>query len=329
LRYVKRVAAIDETMWVPVGAGKATDRAAVGGKATGLELLASMGLPVPASFCLTAVALQTYLDANGLAARLATAFTSRDEHTARRELDSIAYAAPLPASVTDALDAGLAYLLSRSPDADALSVRSSAAPEDGAERSFAGVYDTVLGVPLDGLDAAVRRCWSSLWSARALGYDRSAARAGTMAVVVQELVPAEVSAVVFTVNPLTGSDDELLVNATWGLGEPLVSGAVTPDTAVVDRRTLAPLRVAVGNKHERVDARRGGGLLRTTGEGAGTRSLSDDALMQLCRHALRVERALGGAVDVEAALRDGRWTLLQARPATTGRAQLAQHALLG
>jgi pyruvate,water dikinase len=145
---------------------------------------------------------------------------------------------------------------------------------------------------------------------RGLGFDRAA-----MGVVVQWLVPADASAVAFTRNPVNGSDDEVLICATNGLGEPLVSGQVTPDTIVIDKDTLSASQVEAGEKGVQLVAR-GGGVERLaiaddTALALDTRSAL--ALTELC---LRVEDLAGEPMDVEAALLGDRWYLLQARPVT-------------
>jgi pyruvate,water dikinase len=118
-----------------------------------------------------------------------------------------------------------------------------------------------------------------------------------MAVVVQALVPARAAAVVFTRHPVTGRDDQILVNAAPGLGEAMVSGLVTPDTVVVEKTTRSVVDF-------------------TPGDQPGGHVLTDDALVELVDLAIRVERAFGSAVDIEAAFATDGWTLLQARPIT-------------
>jgi pyruvate,water dikinase len=182
-------------------------------------------------------------------------------------------------------------------------VRSSAIGEDGGEASYAGLHDTELGIAADGVDASIRRCWASLWSAPALAYRRRRGLpldGGAMAVVVQALVPADAAVVAFTRHPVTGRDDQLVITAVRGLGDAMVSGTVTPDTFVVDRATRRVLDFSPG---EDASPSIGGAIL--------------DDLVALI---LRVEAGFGAAVDIEAALSGTDWYLLQARPITTGAA---------
>src|SRR5579863_5835312 len=120
-----------------------------------------------------------------------------------------------------------------------VAVRSSATAEDLPEMSFAGQQETYLNMHGEAMVLdAVKRCWASLWTARAIGYRARHAIAPedvSLAVVVQQLVPADSAGILFTANPITGARDQVMINAAWGLGEAIVGGQVTPDTVVVDK----------------------------------------------------------------------------------------------
>jgi phosphoenolpyruvate synthase/pyruvate phosphate dikinase len=124
-----------------------------------------------------------------------------------------------------------------------VAVRSSAVDEDDVTHSFAGQYETYLNISgIHAVAEAVVRCWTSVRTARALAYRQrhgSSVAGARLAVLVQQLAPAAASAVVFSANPVTGSDDEVMINASWGMGESLVSGTVTPDTYIVRKSDLA------------------------------------------------------------------------------------------
>jgi len=206
----------------------------------------------------------------------------------------------------------------------AVAVRSSATAEDLPEMSFAGQQETYLNrhgevVVLD----AVKRCWASLWTARAIGYR---ARHGitpedvSLAVVVQEMVPAEAAGILFTANPLTGERGQVMINAAWGLGEAIVGGQVTPDTFVVDRASgkiteqvisekyVMTVRTPEGTHEEPVPADR-----RTRA------ALSPAQAAELARIGMQVEDFYGQPLDIEWALHGGRFFILQARPITAWR----------
>jgi pyruvate,water dikinase len=201
-------------------------------------------------------------------------------------------------------------------------VRSSAVDEDGTTASFAGQHETYLNiVGADAIIQAVTRCWESARSKRALEYRRQqglSVERLQLAVLVQQLVTSEVSAVVFSANPITGNRDEIMINASWGLGESIVGGTVTPDTfvmrksdlAVKDRVLADKQRMTVsapGGTHE-VDVPR---FLRNEA------SLSDGQMIELTQLALSLETTMGCAVDVECAYASGQLYLLQCRPVTT------------
>lgn len=282
------------------------DAARIGGKAAALRRLLLAGLPVPRSWVLPYDALRATLAANHLRG------------------DEPDLAARLRAAVVP-------FPLVR-PAAGPLAVRSSAAGEDGAARSHAGQLTSVLGVTTDAafLDA-VREVWASAASPAARAYHGSATLPD-VAVLVQELVDARVSGVVFTVNPASGSWRELCVEAVWGLGEGLVGGTVVPDRYVIrrPRRTPAPIqRVLARVRLERVgetvatqlEERRLGrdGAVRTVAtEAPHARKLVVDELLRLGRLGLGVESTMGGPQDIEWAIdRGGHPVLLQARPITT------------
>ncbi len=217
-----------------------------GGKGANLRRMVTAGLPVPPGFVITTAAYRAYVETNNLTAVIA-------EHAARtgaRDPASFEAASALirasfevgqvPPDLASAIQAAYAELGGGQP-ALPVAVRSSATAEDLPEASFAGQQETLLNVIGEAaLLRAVRRCWSSLWTARAMAYRARQAlppEAVALAVVVQAIVPAEAAGVLFTLNPVTGSRDEVVINAAWGLGEALVAGQVNPDTLRVNKTT--------------------------------------------------------------------------------------------
>jgi phosphoenolpyruvate synthase/pyruvate phosphate dikinase len=169
----------------------------------------------------------------------------------------------------------------------------------------------------DEIEPAVRRCWASLWSIPAIAYR---ARRGlplddlAMAVVVQVLVPAAASAVIFTRHPVSGRDDRILLTAIRGLGEPMVSGEATPDTIVVDRATRSIVERSAGRPGQRQFVK--GGRIVEQRDPSTAPALTDGEIAELVDLALAVEAAAGRPVDIEAARAGSAWFLLQARPVT-------------
>lgn len=280
------------------------DVALVGGKAASLDRLARLGFRIPPGFCLTTAAFEAQLAAvPGVAAEL----DDLADEAVRVRLTAAFETTPLEAGVARELDAALAQLvaeLERLGGPARFAVRSSGIGEDSSAASFAGLHETELDVPPEGVAAAVRRCWASLWSAPAVAYRRRGGLAldgGGMAVVVQALVPASAAAVVFTRHPVTGRTDQIVITAVRGLGDAMVSGTVTPDTWIVDRESLTWMDYTPGDGFP----------------GAPGPAIEDDELRDLAALALDVERGFGSAVDIEAAVVAGTWFLLQARPITT------------
>jgi pyruvate,water dikinase len=271
---------------------------ALGGKGGSLDRLIRLGFRVPPGFCLTTAAFERQLasipEAAGLIERL-------PDDEARAALEAAVSSSALDPEVEAALGTALAQFAASAKWTGPIvfAVRSSGVGEDGTEASYAGLHETELGVAPADVGAAARRCWASLWSAPAMFYRKRrglAAGGGAMAVVVQRLVPAEAAAVVFTRHPVTGRDDQIVVTAVRGLGDAMVSGTVTPETLVVDRSTGAVVE-------------------RTLGED-GRPALDGPRLDELVELARRVETEYGLGVDLEAAIGDGGWFLLQARPIT-------------
>ena len=288
----------------------------VGGKAASLDRLARLGFLVPPGFCLTTSAFAAHIAAVSDREPLAEALAALPDENARAIVVDLIRESAAPASICAALAEALEALAAAGETS--LAVRSSAIGEDGATDSYAGLHDTELGLAPVEVEPAVRRCWSSLWSAAAVAYRqrRSLPLDGAaMAVVVQALVPADAAAVVFTRHPVTGRDDQLVINAVRGLGEPMVSGAATPDTIVVDKASREVREYDRGDDGERLIAA-DGGVTRVTDAAAGP-ALSEEVLAGLVSLSLDVERAFDSPVDIEAAFARDRWYLLQARPITT------------
>jgi len=297
----------------------------VGGKGASLARMAAAGLPVPPGFHITTAAYRRYVAENGLQARILAVVA--------------AVSVDMPASL-DAAAAQIAELFARGamPDEIAVAirqaytqlggggeqpvaVRSSATAEDLPEMSFAGQQETYLNVrgTAQVLDA-VKRCWASLWTARAIGYR---ARAGiapqdvSLAVVVQELVPADAAGVLFTANPVTGARDQVMINAAWGLGEAIVSGQVTPDTLVVDKASGRILEQRISAKDRMTVRGPGGTHEEPVPEDRRDRPvLSATQAAELARLGARIEALYGQPMDIEWALADGRFFVVQARPIT-------------
>lgn len=204
----------------------------------------------------------------------------------------------------------------------AVAVRSSALDEDGTDASFAGQHDTYLNIRgADALVDAVRRCVLSASSAEALAYRHQRGlpvEDVRMAVLVQQLVPSDVSAVVFSANPISGSRDEVMINANWGLGESIVGGIATPDTFIVQKEpmTVSWRDVALKNRMTVMTAH-GTEEADVPESLQSACSLTDAEILEIAQLAMRLEHRVGHAVDVECAIAQNTLYLLQCRPITT------------
>ncbi len=274
-----------------------TDLESAGGKGANLGEMVGLGMPVPGGFVVTAQAYAAQMRDWGLAAHLEPLLAAGDFHGVAAAAEELMLARPMEPGLEAAILQGY-----REMGAPAVAVRSSATAEDLEGASFAGQQETFLNVEGAGdLLRAVRRCWASLWGHRALHYRQQRGMEHlqvTIAVVVQEMVPAEVAGVLFTVDPIAQRLDRMLVEAAPGLGEAVVSGQVTGDSYRIDRS--GALRVA-----DR-EVRRPGRPV-----------LTEAQLVQLGEHGLRLEAHCGCPQDVEFALADGRIYILQTRPITT------------
>ena len=291
----------------------------VGGKAANLGEMIRAGLHVPTGFCVTTeayrqVAATAAIDFNALEAK-ELAELQRAAGRAREAM----LATPVPEGIARAVSHAYAGLGDDVP----VAVRSSATAEDLPHSSFAGQQDTFLHViGVEGVIAAVRRCWASLWTERAVVYRATNGidhRAVRLAVVVQRMIAAEIAGVLFTADPVTGRRRRAVIDASPGLGEAVVSGAVNPDHFVVDTASGAILERRIGDKSVEVRPVAGGGtrhveLVRAADQAC----ISDDQIRALAALGDRVESHYGSPQDIEWAIDDagGVW-LTQARPITT------------
>ncbi len=308
------------------------DPAVVGGKAAGLARLIMHGFPVPPGICLTTAAYQhalrqTGFDANDRWARLEQAPQADRQHMSveyRQRLEALI----LPRSMTDALYAGVSHLDRELPTQGQClwAVRSSATTEDGSRTSFAGVYRTLLGVPLEELPRAICACWASLWTETAFAYRQRATFKAppSMAVVIQPLLTPMAAGVAYSRHPVTGRSDVVVVNAVWGLGEPLVSGVVTPDQYVM-AVSAGDGSSAVRVIEHTIAQKRTRRVVTTAGvrdepvpdEIQKEPAVREPDLRHLAMLTKRVEQMMDQPVDIEWAIdRMGLW-LLQARPIST------------
>jgi len=263
---------------VALQGGSLGDSELIGGKARGLAELLGLGLPVPPALVLTA-----------------------DAHERFRAQGTLA-------------EADRAELLAALEQlGEPLAVRSSATDEDADDRSAAGQYDSVMGVRgPDALVAAVEHCWRQADGGRAFAY-----REGTeawVALVVQREVPADRAGIAFSIDPVTGGDAAIVIEAVFGHGEGAVGGTVTPDRYRVDRRS-GEVTARLADKAASADG--SGNLMALPRERRTARTLRDHEAREVAGLSEAAERGLARPVDVEFCFARGVLWALQCRPITT------------
>jgi len=312
------------------------DLALVGGKSANLGELIKAGIPVPPGFAVTSYAYREFIERTGLKKKISETLKevakSKDPKAfeeASARIRKVIEEESIPDDIAKAIAENYRKLCEKLGKANVpVAVRSSATAEDLPGASFAGQQDTFLNV--EGEDEVllkVKRCWSSLFTPRAIFYRQEKGidhDKVLMSVVVQKMVNAKAAGVMFTIHPVTGEGDKIVIEGSWGLGEAVVSGSVTPDTYVVDKKTLKIIEKKISEKtHEVV---RDPSLGRTVKvevppERRNVPCLTDEEVVKLAELALRIEQHYGCPQDIEWAIdRDIKFPenifIVQSRPET-------------
>jgi pyruvate,water dikinase len=303
---------------------RSEDIDSVGGKGASLGEMTAAGLPVPPGFVVTAETYRSFIEETGIAEDLFDAVEVDAEDStaladAEARAEELILGTEMPAELREEILAAYADL----DEGDAfVAVRSSATAEDLPDASFAGQQETFLNVTGEDLIERVKECWASLFTRRAIYYRGEqgfAHRDVDIAVVVQRMVDAEKSGVMFTSHPSTG-DDKIIIEAAWGLGEAVVSGSVSPDNYVVDRRTGEVLEETIADKKTMMvkDPETGETTeVEVEADRREARVLGADEVERLIELGGTAEEHYGNPQDVEWAIADGEVYMLQSRPITT------------
>ena len=315
-------------------AGIAPEHDLLGGKCASLVTMTAAGMPVPPGFAVTTASYDAFIAASGLAELIR-------EQLAGLDADDVAHVdrvsqlirdricdSPVPEPVREAVIEAWAQLQSRFAAPVPVAVRSSATAEDLPDASFAGQQDTYLWLTEEAeVHRHIRMCWASLYTSRAIMYRLKNGiedEGLSMAVAVQKMVSAETAGVAMTMNPSTGDRSKIVIDASWGIGEAVVSGHVTPDNIMVDKVMMSIVSEHIGDKHiEMVPEPGGRGLIERPVDVTRReiRCLTDEQVRQVAELAKRAERHYGTPQDIEWAIdRDlpagENLLLLQARPET-------------
>ena len=298
----------------------------LGGKGLSLARMATAGFPAPPGFTVATSAYRKFVAVKDLQrevlehARPQVIGQTASFKAASERIQALFAGTPPSDELKDEIAAAYAAF---GPGDPPVAVRSSANAEDLPDLSFAGQHDSYLNVRgVEAVITAVRNCWASLWTERAIGYRHENGvdqQAVAMAVVVQRMVASEASGVLFTANPTTGDRSEIIVNSSYGLGEAIVGGEVSPDTFIVDKDTLTTKETAVGTKEFMIVSADGQGTRARESSTAERRqlSLAAPALTELVQLAKDVEHLFDAVPqDIEWAVSDGKLSLLQSRPMT-------------
>ena len=307
----------------------------VGGKCANLGELTAKGVRVPPGFAVTAGAFRRFLDETRIGEvihkTLRNSNGTRDPklyEEASQEIRKIIESVPMPADIADEVRKAYRELSKKTGSGEVLvAVRSSATGEDLPDASFAGQQDTFLNVKgEEQLVHYVRKCWSSLYTPRAIFYREEKGfphEKVLISVGIQKMVEAKCSGVVFTLDPVNGDPSKIVIEATWGLGEALVAGHVSPDRFIIDKGTLQIIhKEIVPKKLEHVPNRATGLTVQQEVplERRNVASLSDQDVVELAKIAREIEDHYGTAQDIEFALEQDRSGdaayIVQSRPET-------------
>ena len=303
----------------------ARDLRLVGGKGANLAEMIQTGFPIPPGFCLTTKAFHLFLSRNPDQETLFEQLeniTPNNLKSVRRvgkQVRESLLQTPIPSEIAvEALKAWRDI-----GNQHAYAVRSSATAEDLPDASFAGQQDTYLNIiGEDALLNAIRRCWASLFTDRAILYRCKKGfghREVGLSVVVQQMILADKSGILFTADPLTGHRHTLTIDASFGLGEALVSGLVSPDNYRVDKRTMSIIHRQIANKEVAILPQPQGGTtqIAISANERTTPSITDEQVRQLAEWGMRIEAHYGNPQDIEWAISESNIFILQSRPITS------------
>jgi pyruvate,water dikinase len=302
----------------------------VGGKGLSLAKMLNARFPVPNGFHITTEAYRRFVTANGLqpgilaALRDVGAALPASLESASATIAGLFAAASIPVELAAAITgayAGLSGDQSGAVERKPVAVRSSATAEDLPEASFAGQQDSFLNIcGHEALLEAVKKCWASLWTARAIAYrvkNNIDQESVALAVIVQQMVDAEASGVLFTANPVNGHRDEVVINAAWGLGEAIVGGLVSPDTIIADKATGKVRKMDVSEKSViTVKTDRGTRLEPLIDARRRSSVMNAEQIGKLVDLARKIENFQGAPQDIEWCRAGGEFYILQSRPIT-------------
>jgi len=299
------------------------DRCSAGGKGAFLGEMVLNGLPIPPGFVILADAFEEFFERSGLRPRFDRALQNAvgldiaNLDTVAQNLEDLMIAAEIPAPLAREIELQFQEL-----DAEFVAVRSSATAEDAACNTWAGQLETYLNTDKSILLENVKRCWASLYSARAICYridSKEICEKIAVAVVVQKMVESEISGVAFSVHPVTENPNNIVIEAGIGLGEAVVSGTITPDNYVIEKEPLKIVEKFTSKQNQAIYRLSNGqtGWQAVPKHQKNQQKLNDAQIMELSRLVIKIEKQFGFPCDLEWALFNNAFFILQCRPITT------------
>ncbi|WP_231113800.1 pyruvate, water dikinase [Sulfurisphaera ohwakuensis] len=299
-----------------------------GGKGANLGELISMGIRVPPGFVITSHAYKYFISYNKLDEKIKEIFEKeKDDEIISSKIRELILSSQIPPDLANQILSAYENLSKLVGKEILVAVRSSATAEDIESASFAGQQETYLNVSKGELLDAVKKVWASLYTARAISYRRFKGIdqiTVEMAVVVQKMVNSRSAGVMFTLHPATGDRNYIMIESSWGLGEAVVSGKVTPDEVVIEKSSLKIVEKKVSHKILKIvydREKRQNIIINLSNEEADQMSISDEEAVELARLALKIEEHYGRPMDIEWAIdADMKFPdnvfIVQARPET-------------
>lgn len=299
------------------------DAAIAGGKGASLGEMTQAGIPVPPGFVVLTKAFEFYIEETNIDIEI-DATLDKVNHNEVQTIEiaseiiySLIERTPIPDSISHSIVESFHELR-----ATYVAVRSSATAEDGSAAAWAGQLESFLNTTEETLLQNVKRCWASLFSPRAIFYrieKNMRAEKVSVAVVVQKMVESEIAGIAFSVHPITQDKNQVLIEAGYGLGEAVVSGQVTPDSFVLDKRTMELLDKTI-NRQERkmVRLETGGNEWQNVAEDKQKfQKMTDEQVIEFAKVILNIENHYKFPCDIEWAMEDGKFFVVQSRPITT------------
>jgi pyruvate,water dikinase len=299
------------------------DVGVAGGKGASLGEMTQAKLPVPPGFVLLANAFDRFLEETDLGVEV-TSVLKKVKHS---ELHSVAKAsevirqlidnAKIPEDIADEVISEFKKLKVK-----LAAVRSSATAEDSSTASWAGELETYLNVTEENLMESVKLCWSSLFTTRAIFYrfeKKMHKKQVSVAVVIQAMVESEISGIAFSVHPVTKNKNQMIIEAGWGLGEAIVSGQVTPDAYVVDKRDLSIIDINIAKQEMMIvrDGAKGTKHMKIQKVKQEKQKISGKQIIELAKICANIEKHYKKPQDIEWAFAKGKFYITQSRPITT------------